>query len=163
MGSVKNELNKAHLTHPTSESKGEKNMNIDSITNGIVIDHIEAGKSMEIYKYLGLENLDCSVAIIKNVKSKRTGKKDIIKIDSNIDINMDILGYIDTNITVNIIKDGEIIKKAHMELPEKLVNIVKCKNPRCITSNEDIPQVFELKDKENKIYRCKYCEVQAKK
>ena len=139
-------------------------MNIDSINNGIVIDHIQAGKSMEIYKYLGLENLDCSVAIIKNVKSKKTGKKDIIKIDSNIDINMDILGYIDTNITVNIIKDGEIIKKAHMELPEKLVNIVKCKNPRCITSDEqDIDQVFELKDKENKIYRCKYCEAQAKK
>lgn len=138
-------------------------MNIDSITNGIVIDHIEAGKSMEIYKYLGLENLDCSVAIIKNVKSKRTGKKDIIKIDNDIDINMDILGYIDTNITVNIIKDGKIIKKAHMELPEKLVNIVKCKNPRCITSDEqDINQVFELKDKENKIYRCKYCEAQAK-
>ena len=139
-------------------------MNIDSINNGIVIDHIQAGKSMEIYKYLGLENLDCSVAIIKNVKSKRTGKKDIIKIDNDIDINMDILGYIDTNITVNIIKDGEIIKKAHMELPEKLVNIVKCKNPRCITSDEqDIDQVFELKDKENKIYRCKYCEAQAKK
>jgi len=139
-------------------------MNIDSINNGIVIDHIQAGKSMEIYKYLGLENLDCSVAIIKNVKSKKTGKKDIIKIDNDIDINMDILGYIDTNITVNIIKDGEIIKKAHMELPEKLVNIVKCKNPRCITSDEqDIDQVFELKDKENKIYRCKYCEAQAKK
>ena len=139
-------------------------MNIDSITNGIVIDHIEAGKSMEIYKYLGLENLDCSVAIIKNVKSKRTGKKDIIKIDNDIDINMDILGYIDTNITVNIIKDGEIIKKAHMELPEKLVNIVKCKNPRCITSDEqEINHVFELKDKESKIYRCKYCEAQAKK
>ena len=138
-------------------------MNIDSITNGIVIDHIEAGKSMEIYKYLGLENLDCSVAIIKNVKSKRTGKKDIIKIDNNIDINMDILGYIDTNITVNIIKDGEIVKKAHMELPEKLVNIVKCKNPRCITSVEqEINHVFDLTDRENKIYRCKYCEMQAK-
>ena len=138
-------------------------MNIDSITNGIVIDHIEAGKSMEIYKYLGLENLDCSVAIIKNVKSKRTGKKDIIKIDNDIDIDMDILGYIDTNITVNIIKDGKIIKKAHMELPEKLVNIVKCKNPRCITSVEqEIEQVFNLTDRENKIYRCKYCEMQAK-
>ena len=138
-------------------------MNIDSINNGIVIDHIEAGKSMEIYKYLGLENLDCSVAIIKNVKSKRTGKKDIIKIDNDIDIDMDILGYIDTNITVNIIKDGEIIKKAHMELPEKLVNIVKCKNPRCITSVEqEIEQVFNLTDRENKIYRCKYCEMQAK-
>lgn len=139
-------------------------MNIDSITNGIVIDHIEAGKSMEIYKYLGLENLDCSVAIIKNVKSKKSGKKDIIKIDNDIHINMDILGYIDTNITVNIIKDGEIIKKAHMELPEKLFNIVKCKNPRCITNYEqDIDQIFELKDRENKIYRCKYCEAQAKK
>lgn len=139
-------------------------MNIDSINSGIVIDHIEAGKSMEIYKYLGLENLDCSVAIIKNVKSKKTEKKDIIKIDSDIDINMDILGYIDTNITVNVIKDGKIIKKTHMELPEKLINIVKCKNPRCITSAEqDIDQIFELKDRENKIYRCKYCEAQAKK
>ena len=138
-------------------------MNIDSINNGIVIYHIEAGKSMEIYKYLGLENLDCSVAIIKNVKSKRTGKKDIIKIDNDIDIDMEILGYIDTNITVNIIKDGKIIKKAHMELPEKLVNIVKCKNPRCITSVEqEIKQVFNLTDRENKIYRCKYCEMQAK-
>ncbi len=137
-------------------------MNIDSINNGIVIDHIQAGKSMEIYKYLGLENLDCSVAIIKNVKSKKTGKKDIIKIDNDMDINMDILGYIDTNITVNIIKDGKIIKKTHMELPEKLVNIIKCKNPRCITTVEEVNQVFELKDKENKIYRCKYCEAQAK-
>ena len=139
-------------------------MNIDSISNGIVIDHIEAGKSMEIYKYLGLENLDCSVAIIKNVKSKKSGKKDIIKIDNDIDIDMDILGYIDTNITVNIIKDGKIIKKAHMELPEKLVNIIKCKNPRCITSVEqEIDQVFNLTDKENRIYRCKYCEMQAKR
>ena len=138
-------------------------MNIDSINNGIVIDHIQAGKSMEIYKYLGLENLDCSVAIIKNVKSKKTGKKDIIKIDNDMDINMDILGYIDTNITVNIIKDGKIIKKTHMELPEKLVNIIKCKNPRCITTVEEVNQVFELKDKENKIYRCKYCEAQAKR
>ena len=139
-------------------------MNIDSIINGIVIDHIEAGKSMEIYKYLGLEELDCSVAIIKNVKSKKTGKKDIIKIDNHIDINMDILGYIDSNITVNIIKDGNIIKKAHMELPEKLVNIVKCKNTRCINSDEQhVNQIFELKDKENKIYRCKYCEAQVEK
>ena len=138
-------------------------MNIDSINNGIVIDHIEAGKSMEIYKYLGLENLDCSIAIIKNVKSKKTGKKDIIKIDNDIDVNMDILGYIDTNITVNIIKNGSIIKKAHMELPEKLVNIVKCKNPRCITSTEqEIEQVFNLTDRKNRVYRCKYCEMQAK-
>ena len=149
---------------PARRNKGDDLMNIDSINNGIVIDHIEAGKSMEIYKYLGLENLDCSVAIIKNVKSKRTGKKDIIKIDNDIDIDMDILGYIDTNITVNIIKDGEIIKKAHMELPEKLINIAKCQNPRCITTVEqEIDQVFELTDRENKVYRCKYCEAQAKK
>ena len=139
-------------------------MNIDSINNGIVIDHIQAGKSMEIYKYLGLENLDCSVAIIKNVKSKKSGKKDIIKIDNDMDINMDILGYIDTNITVNIIKEGKIIKKTHMELPERLVNIIKCQNPRCITTEEkEVDQIFELKDKENKIYRCKYCEAQAKR
>ena len=139
-------------------------MNIDSINNGIVIDHIQAGKSMEIYKYLGLEYLDCSVAIIKNVKSKKSGKKDIIKIDNDMDINMDILGYIDTNITVNIIKDGKIIKKTHMELPERLVNIIKCQNPRCITTEEkEVDQIFELKDKENKIYRCKYCEAQAKR
>ena len=139
-------------------------MNIDSINNGIVIDHIKAGKSMEIYKYLGLENLDCSVAIIKNVKSKKDGKKDIIKIDNDINVDMDILGYIDTNITVNIIKDGKIIKKTHMELPQKLVNIIKCQNPRCITSIErELDQIFNLTDKENKIYRCKYCEMQAKK
>ena len=139
-------------------------MNIDSINNGIVIYHIEAGKSMEIYKYLGLEELECSVAIIKNVKSKKTGKKDIIKIDNDINVNMDILGYIDTNITVNIIKDGKIVKKAHMELPKKLVNIIKCENPRCITTVErEIDQVFELANKESKVYRCKYCEAEAKK
>ena len=126
-------------------------MNIDSINNGIVIDHIKAGKSMEIYKYLGLEELECSVAIIKNVKSKKTGKKDIIKIDNDINVNMDILGYIDTNITVNIIKNGKIIKKAHMELPKRLVNIIKCENPRCITTVErEIDQVFELANKEIK-------------
>lgn len=137
-------------------------MNIDSINNGIVIDHIKAGKSMEIYKYLGLEELECSVAIIKNVKSKKTGKKDIIKIDNDINVNMDILGYIDTNITVNIIKNGKIIKKTHMELPKRLVNIIKCENPRCITTVErEIDQVFELANKENKVYRCKYCESEA--
>ena len=138
-------------------------MNIDSINNGIVIDHIEAGKSMDIYHYLGLENLDCSVAIIKNVKSKKSGRKDIIKIDNDINVDMDILGFIDTNITVNIIKDGKIIKKTHMELPKKLVNVIKCQNPRCITSTErDLEQIFNLTDKENKVYRCKYCEMQAK-
>ncbi len=138
-------------------------MNIDSINNGIVIDHIQAGKSMDIYHYLGLEDLDCSVAIIKNVKSKKSGRKDIIKIDNDINVDMDILGFIDTNITVNIIKEGKIIKKTHMELPQRLVNVIKCQNPRCITSNErELDQVFNLTDKENKIYRCKYCEMQAK-
>ncbi len=139
-------------------------MNIDSINNGIVIDHIQAGKAMEIYNYLGLEDLDCSVAIIKNVRSKKSGKKDIIKIDNDIDVDMDVLGYIDTNITANIIKDGIIIEKKHMELPERIVNIIKCNNPRCITSVErELDQVFNLTDKENKVYRCKYCEMQAKK
>ena len=139
-------------------------MNIDSINNGIVIDHIQAGKAMDIYNYLGLENLDCSVAIIKNVRSKKSGKKDIIKIDNDIDVDMDVLGYIDTNITANIIKDGKIIEKKHMELPERIVNIIKCQNPRCITSVErELDQVFVLTDKENKVYRCKYCEMQAKK
>ena len=138
-------------------------MNIDSITNGIVIDHIQAGKAMEIYYFLGLENLDCSVAIIKNVRSKKSGKKDIIKIDNDIDVDMDVLGYIDTNITANIIKDGKIIEKKHMELPTKLVNIVKCQNPRCISSVErELDNIFVLTDKENKVYRCKYCETKAK-
>ena len=137
-------------------------MNIDSISNGIVIDHIQAGKSMDVYKYLGLNNLECSVAIIKNAKSKRSKKKDIIKIDSDLNINLDILGYIDTNITVNKIKDGKIIDKVHMKLPQKLVNIIKCQNPRCITTTErETDQVFILTDKTKKVYRCKYCEMQA--
>ena len=134
-------------------------MNIDSIKNGYVIDHIEAGKSFEIYNYLKLGDLDTSVAIIKNAKSNKTGKKDIIKIDENLDINLDILGYIDPKITVNKIKDGKIVDKFHPELPEKLVNIVKCKNPRCITSIEqELPHICELTDRENVVYRCKYCE-----
>ncbi|MBQ6991526.1 MAG: aspartate carbamoyltransferase regulatory subunit [Clostridia bacterium] len=138
-------------------------MNIDSITNGYVIDHIEAGKSMQIYEYLNLGDLDCSVAIIRNVKSKRTGKKDIIKIDEFIDINMDVLGYLAPDITVNVIKDGEIIEKKHMELPEELKNIIKCENPRCITSVEqDLDNIFKLTDRENRVYRCKYCESKAK-
>ena len=134
-------------------------MNIDSITNGYVIDHIEAGKSMQIYEYLNLGDLDCSVAIIRNVKSKRTEKKDIIKIDEFIDINMDVLGYLAPDITVNVIKNGEIIEKKHMELPEELKNIIKCENPRCITSVEqDLDNIFKLTDRENRVYRCKYCE-----
>ena len=134
-------------------------MNIDSIKNGIVVDHIQAKKGMEIYKALKLGELDCSVAIITNAKSKKMGRKDIIKIDKNIDLNLDILGYIDSNITINIIKNDERIEKYHVELPKTITNIIKCKNPRCITSVEQgLNQIFVLTDKDKKIYRCKYCE-----
>lgn len=138
-------------------------MNIDSIKCGFVLDHIKAGKSMEIYKYLELDKLDCCVAIIKNVKSNKMGRKDIIKIDDEIDLNLDVLGYIDPDITVNKIVDGVIVEKCHLELPEKIVNIVRCKNPRCITSTEqEIEHVFKLTDKEKGIYRCMYCEAEKK-
>lgn len=134
-------------------------MNIDSIKNGIVIDHIKAKKGMEIYEALNLKELECSVAIITNAKSKKMGRKDIIKIDKSIDIDLDILGYIDPDITINIVKDDKLIKKFHVTKPEKIVNIVKCQNPRCITSVEkELDQVFILTDKEKQIYRCKYCE-----
>ena len=134
-------------------------MNIDSIKNGIVIDHIKAKKGLEIYDLLKLGDLDCSVAIITNAKSKKMGRKDIIKIDQKIDLDIDILGYLDQNITINIIKDDVRVDKYHVELPQKIVNIVKCKNPRCITSVEqELDQVFVLADKEKKKYRCKYCE-----
>ena len=134
-------------------------MNIDSIQNGYVIDHIKPGKSFEIYKYLELEKMDSQVAIIKNAKSKKSGKKDIIKIDEISNINLDILGYLDSNITINKIVNGKIVEKYHPGLPESLVNIIKCKNPRCITSEEkNLHYISNLKDKENKIYRCKYCE-----
>ena len=134
-------------------------MNIDSIKNGFVIDHIQAGKGMEIYEKLNLNNLDCQVAIITNAKSKKTGKKDIIKIDENININVDTLGYLDPNITVNIIKDDVRVEKYHVELPKEIKNIIKCKNPRCITSCEqELDQIFVLADKDKKKYRCKYCE-----
>lgn len=134
-------------------------MNIDSIRNGIVIDHIQAKKGLEIYEALKLNELDCSVAIITNAKSKKMGKKDIIKIDKSIDLDLDILGYIDPNITINIIKNDERIDKYHVEPPKEIVNIVKCKNPRCITSVEqELNHIFVLTDKEKKIYRCKYCE-----
>ena len=134
-------------------------MNIDTIKNGYVIDHIKAGNAMKIYEYLDLGKLDCSVAIIKNAKSKKTGKKDIIKIDEKIDVDLNILGYFDSNITVNVIENDKIIKKFKPELPRIITNVVKCKNPRCITSIEqELPQVCILTDEINKIYRCKYCE-----
>lgn len=137
-------------------------MNIDGIQNGIVLDHITAGRAMLVYKYLGLDRLDCSVAIIKNVKSNRMGKKDILKIDHpDYDIDLDVLGYVDPDITVNIIKDGERIEKKKVGLPKQIVNIVKCKNPRCITTTEQgIRQIFKLTDEEKRTYRCAYCEAE---
>ena len=138
-------------------------MNIDSIINGIVIDHIPAGRSMRIYQLLGLDRLDCPVAIIKNAVSGQMGKKDIIKVDADIDVNLDIIGFIAPNATVNIIRDGKLVEKKHMELPERLVNVIKCKNPRCITSTEqEIPHIFKLTDREERVYRCMYCESRAK-
>ena len=138
-------------------------MNIDSSTNGFVIDHITAGRGMKLYDLLGLDNLDCSVAIIKNVASKKMGKKDIIKIDADIAIDIDVIGYVDPGTTVNVIKNCELVEKRVLELPKMLTNVIKCKNPRCITSTEqEINHVFKLTDKDNGVYRCIYCETQAK-
>ncbi|MEG0779121.1 MAG: aspartate carbamoyltransferase regulatory subunit [Oscillospiraceae bacterium] len=138
-------------------------MKIDSIQNGIVLDHIKAGASMDIYRYLQLDELDCSVAIIKNVKSNKMGKKDIIKVDSPIALNLDVLGYIDPGITVDIITDGHLVKKEHPALPERLENIIHCKNPRCITTSEEqLPAVFLLADREKRSYRCAYCEAERR-
>ena len=137
-------------------------MNIDSIQNGFVIDHIPAGKGMTLYELLGLDELDCSIALIKNVGSEKMGKKDIIKIDAAIDINFDIIGFIAPEVTVNIIKDGEIVEKKSMELPPMLTGVIRCKNPRCITTTEqEIVHKFKLTDKENRVYRCIYCETKA--
>lgn len=138
-------------------------MNIDEIKNGIVIDHINAGSAMKIYGLLHLEKLDCSVAIIKNAQSKKMGKKDIIKIDGYPNIDMNVLGFVDPEATINIIKDGKRVEKRTPELPEMIENVLKCKNPRCITSVEtDLPHVFRLTEKENRVYRCIYCEAKAK-
>lgn len=137
-------------------------MKIDSIKNGIVIDHITSGNGMKLYQLLGLDELDCSVAIIKNVVSKKTGKKDIIKIDADINIDMDILGYVDPDVTINIIRDGRVSEKSKIEFPEILKNVIFCKNPRCITSCEhEIEHIFKLSDREKRIYRCAYCETKA--
>ena len=139
-------------------------LNIDSLEKGVVIDHIESGKSMEIYRVLELDKLDCSVAIIKNARSKKSGRKDIIKIEDRIDIDLDVLGFIDPNITVNIIDGGHIIEKKHLQLPERIVNVAKCKNPRCITSVEhELDHVFVLTDPEKGVYRCMYCEQEYKR
>lgn len=138
-------------------------MNIDSIKNGIVIDHIQAKRGMEIYELLKLKDLDCSVAIITNAKSKKMGRKDIIKIDKDIEINIDMIGFIEPNATINIVKNDNLVDKYQVKLPEKIVNVAKCQNPRCITSVEkDLDQIFTLTDKENQVYRCKYCEMSLK-
>ena len=138
-------------------------MNIDSIKNGIVIDHINAGKGMEIYNLLEFDKLDCSIAIIKNVMSRKLGKKDIIKIDSDFDVDLDVLGYIDPGVTIDVIKDGVLVEKKKVELPAQLKNVIKCKNPRCITSIEqELPHIFKLTGQGDKrVYRCIYCEAKA--
>ena len=135
-------------------------LNVGSISEGFVLDHIEAGKSMDIYKYLHLDKLVCCVAIIKDAKSSKMGKKDIIKIECPIDfMDLDILGFIDHNITVNIIENEQIVEKKQLRLPQEIKNVMRCKNPRCITSIEQgLDHVFVLTDEENQIYRCKYCE-----
>ena len=139
-------------------------LNIGGLKNGIVLDHIQAGKSMDIYKYLKLDKVDCQVAIIKNARSNKMGRKDILKIEGGLDIvDLDVLGYIDCNITVNIIKDEKIVEKKTLKLPKKLTNVIKCKNPRCITSIEqELPHMFFLADEEKRIYRCAYCEEKHK-
>lgn len=135
-------------------------LNVGSISEGFVLDHIEAGRSMDIYKYLHLDELDCCVAIIKNAKSNKMGKKDIIKIECPIDfMDLDILGFIDHNITINIIENEKIVEKKQLKLPKEIRNVIRRKNPRCITSIEQgLDHVFVLTDEENQIYRCKYCE-----
>ena len=134
-------------------------LNVGQISEGFVLDHIQAGRSMDIYKYLHLDKLDCCVAIIKNARSSKMGKKDIIKIEGPITVNLDILGVLDENITINVIKNNKIVEKRVLTLPETVTNVIKCKNPRCITSVEqELPHRFKLTDRENRIYRCMYCE-----
>lgn len=138
-------------------------MIINPISNGIVIDHITAGKGMTLYTLLNLAQLDCSVAIIKNADSVKMGKKDIIKIDRVIDLNFDAVAYIDPDVTINIIRDGQLVKCKHLDIPERVEGVIRCTNPRCITSTEqELPHIFKLTDREKRIYRCIYCESKAK-
>lgn len=138
-------------------------MKVDSIKNGFVIDHIPAGKGIELYNLLGLGELDCQIAMIRNAPSRLMGKKDIIKIDADIDISLDVIGFFDSGITVNTIKDEKLVNKSHLELPKRLENVCKCKNPRCITSTEqELSHIFRLTDRENKVYRCLYCDSKLK-
>ena len=134
-------------------------MKVDSIVNGIVIDHIAAGKAMTLYRLLELDKLDCPVAVIQNAPSEFMGKKDIIKIDSDVDVNLDVIGYVSPNVTVNIIRDEQIVEKKHIGLPRKLTNIIRCKNPRCITTTEQgIDHIFMLRGEDRTEYRCYYCD-----
>ena len=138
-------------------------MIIGQIRDGIVLDHITAGKGMDIYNILGLGKLDCTVAMIKNADSPKMGKKDIIKISTMLDLDLDILGYVDPGITVNIIRSGKIVQRHHLQLPERITGVIRCKNPRCITSTEqELDHVFVLTEPETGVYRCIYCEAQAK-
>lgn len=137
-------------------------MNIDSINNGVVIDHITAGQGMKLYDLLELDSLECQVAIIKNAQSRKLGKKDIIKVADSIPVNLDVIGYVDPGATVNIIKDGKLVEKKDISMPEILTNVIRCKNPRCITSVEqELPHKFRLTNREQKIYRCIYCEAKT--
>ncbi len=137
-------------------------MIIGQIKDGIVLDHITAGNGMILYNLLGLDDLDCQVALIQNAESVKMGKKDIIKVDKVIDINFDALGYVDPGVTVNIIKDGKLAKRQNIDIPEKIENIIKCKNPRCITTVEqELPNIFVLTEREDRVYRCLYCESKA--
>ncbi len=137
-------------------------MIVNAIKNGIVLDHINAGNGIKIYKSLKLDDLDCEVVLLRNVDSNKLGKKDIIKINADINIDLDVIGYLNPDVTVNVIKEGQIIKKAHIPLPNKIENILFCKNPRCITSIEqELSHTFKLTDKENQIYRCIYCETKG--
>ena len=140
-------------------------LNISGLKEGFVLDHIQAGRSMDIYFKLGLDKLDCQVAIIKNARSNKKGKKDILKVECDINtLNIDVLGFIDHNITVNVIKDGKIVEKRELSLPKEIKNVIKCRNPRCITSIEqELPHIFVLADEKKEIYRCKYCEEKCRK
>lgn len=139
-------------------------MKIDSIKNGIVLDHITAGNALKVYKALNLDKMDCQVAIITNAKSTKMGVKDILKIDNDFKIDLDVIGYLDPDITINIIKDGKTIEKKQLTLPSKIINIERCKNPRCITSQEDnLDHIFYLANEKERIYRCIYCESKVSK
>ena len=139
-------------------------MTIDSIHNGYVIDHIPAGSAMALYTHLGLEKLGCPVAMIMNAQSKRMGKKDIIKIDGDLDLSLDVVGYLAPGATVNVIRDGKLLEKRTLDLPEQLTGVIRCRNPRCITSTErDLPAAFRLTDRDKRVYRCVYCEAKYEK